>query len=90
MRWSPDGKRLFYMALDGRLHVVDLSVTADRAITVGADLPLFTPRTAGGPLPGSDKHTYAVSRDGRLLVVVRPEGDQPLPLSVVLNWKMPR
>jgi eukaryotic-like serine/threonine-protein kinase len=90
VRWSADGKRLFYMALDGRLHVVDLSVTPDRAITVGADVALFTPRTAGGPLPGSDKHTYAVSRDGRLLVVVRPEGDQPLPLSVVLNWKMPR
>jgi hypothetical protein len=39
---------------------------------------------------GFGQHTYAVSRDGRLLVVVPPEGDQPLPLSVVLNWKIPR
>jgi hypothetical protein len=78
------------MALDGRLHVVDISVTPDRAIDVGTDTPLFTPRTAGGPLLGSDKQQYAVSRDGRLLVAVRPEGDQPSPLSVVLNWKFPR
>ena len=78
------------MALDGRLHVVDLAVTADRAIDVGTDTPLFTPRTAGGPLPGSDKQQYCVAQDGRLLIAVRPEGDQPSPLSVVLNWKLPR
>lgn len=89
-RWSADGTQLYYIALDGRLHVVDIAATSDGAIDVGADLPLFTPRTAGGPLPGSDKQTYAVSRDGRLLIIVRPEGDQPSPLSVLLNWKMPR
>jgi eukaryotic-like serine/threonine-protein kinase len=89
-RWSADGKQLYYVALDGRLHVVNLAATSDGAIDVGADVPLFTPRLAGGPLPGSDKQTYAVARDGRLLIIVRPEGDQPSPLSVVLNWKMPR
>jgi Tol biopolymer transport system component len=90
VRWSPDGKQLYYMALDGRLHVVDVRVTSDRAIDVGTDVPLFTPRTAGGPLPGSDKQTYVVAPDGRLLVIVRPEGDESSPLSVVLNWKFPR
>jgi hypothetical protein len=53
-------------------------------------LAVLLPRTAGGPLPGSDKQQYAVSRDGRLLVTVRPDGDQSSPLSVVLKWKMPR
>ena len=89
-RWSADGKHLYYMGLDGRLHLVGIDVTADRAIAVGTDTPLFTPRTAGGPVPGSDKQTYAVAKDGRLLIVVRPEGDQPSPLSVIVNWRMTR
>jgi len=90
VRWSADGKHLYYMGLDGRMHLVGIDVTADNAIAVGTDTPLFTPRTAGGPVPGSDKQTYAVAKDGRLLIVVRPEGDQPSPLSVIVNWKMPR
>ena len=47
-RWSPDGKELFYVGLDGRLMVVPIPVGADRQLEEGAAVALFRTRLATG------------------------------------------
>jgi hypothetical protein len=68
---------------------VSIQITPDQGIVAGTPVPLFTPRTGGGVLPGSDKQSYSVARDGRILTIVRPDDDTPTPISVFLNWKPP-
>lgn len=85
-RWSAISRELFYMGFDGRLNAVPLNVTRDDAIQLGTAVPLFTPRIASGPFPGSDKQQYAVSRDGRFLVLARDDASTA-PITILLNWK---
>ena len=48
-RWSPDGKELFYVGLDGRLMAVPIAVGADRQLETGTAVALFRAQLATGP-----------------------------------------
>ena len=87
VRWRSDGKELFYIALDGRLIAVPVTLSSDGMIDAGPPVPLFFTRIVGGPVQGTDPHQYAVSRDGqRFLISTVTEVDNS-PITVILNWK---
>ena len=48
-RWSPDGKELFYVGLDGRLMAVPIAVGADRQLEAGTAVALFRAQPATRP-----------------------------------------
>ena len=81
-RWSRDGKEIFYVALGGRLMVVDVSTTP--TVTLGEPHVLYSsvawdPDRFGG--------NYDVSPDGKTVYLRRREGAADLPAtSVVVNW----
>jgi hypothetical protein len=88
VRWRPDGKELFYIALDGRLMAVPIRMAFNgQSIEPAAPVPLFATRV-GGAWQGPDRQQYVVSRDGqRFLMNTLAEGDNPSPITVILNWK---
>ena len=48
VRWRPDGKELFYIALDGRLMAVPIRfVSEGTSVEAGAPIPLFATRVGG-------------------------------------------
>jgi len=85
--WAPDGRELFYRALDGAL----MRVPIERDVAFRAGTPAQLVRSgyfAGGP--GITQRTYDISPDGRRFVMIkegnaagRDDGPQ---LIVVMNW----
>ena len=88
VRWRPDGKELFFIALDERLMAVPISLPADGgSVAVGATLPLFLTHV-GGALQAGSGQQYFVSRDGhRFLMNTILEGAPASPITLILNWK---
>jgi Tol biopolymer transport system component len=84
VRWSADGKEIFYIAPDERMMAVAVSPAAG-ALSLSAPVALFpTYLATGGNVVGS-KPQYAVTRDGRFLLNTRVESaSQPIVVSV--NW----
>ncbi len=89
VRWSRDGKELFYIALDGRLMAVPMRVSSDGAVPVATTpVPLFPTRILGGlPGQGNYRQQYMVARDGRFLMHSVVQEDTS-PIIVILNWKL--
>jgi Tol biopolymer transport system component len=82
-RWRPDGKELFYLALDGKLMAVDIEAKA-RGLTVGPPRALFS--TLVNPLADA-RNSYVVARGGQRFLFVNPvRGSGPAPVTIVLNW----
>ena len=80
-RWRGDGKELFFLARDGTMMSAD--ITAGKEMQAGVPRALF-PTTL---LKTNDKHPYAVTKDGkRLLMPVRDPRQSSVPMTVVLNW----
>ncbi len=78
LRWSPDGKALFYVSADGRL--MSLPVETQPSFQAGRATELFK-------IPGRPWLDFVVSRDGKKFLAVVPEtvsGEQPM--TVVVNW----
>lgn len=79
-RWRRDGRELYYLAPDGKLMAVP--VTLGSTFDVGIATPLFDIRVVGfGP--------YDVAADGRFLMLT-PVDDAPRtssPITLVLNWQ---
>ena len=88
IRWRPDGKELFYVALDGRLMAVPIRFAPDgQSVEAGTPVPLFATQV-GGAISGTDRQQYVVSPDGqRFLMSVLAEDPNPPPITVVLNWR---
>jgi serine/threonine protein kinase len=86
VRWRPDGKELFYIALDGRLMAVPIRLdSAGQTIEAGAPAPLFATRV-GGAIQGGNNQQYVVSPDGqRFLMSTVTETHTPA-ITVILNW----
>jgi hypothetical protein len=83
-QWHPAGDRLFYVSRDLKLVVVDLHA-AGSALKVGASRVIAENRAGGferGTVP------MAVDRMGRVLLATAREGVQPV--TIVLNWQIPR
>jgi eukaryotic-like serine/threonine-protein kinase len=87
VRWPLDGKELFYIALDGRLMAVPIRMASNgQSIEAAPPVPLFATRVGGGIQV--DRQQYVVSPDGRrFLMNTLAEGDNPSPITVILNWR---
>jgi Tol biopolymer transport system component len=87
VRWRPDGKELFYIALDGQLMSVPIRLTDSQTVEAGTPVALFATHVGGagqGPVP----EYYSVSPDGKQFLmntIVTEAGNSPL--TVILNWK---
>jgi serine/threonine protein kinase/Tol biopolymer transport system component len=89
VRWSRDGKELFYIALDGRLMAVPIRAASNRAaLDAGPPVPLFATRILGGlPGQGNQRQQYMVSPDGQHFLVYSVVAEETSPIIVILNWK---
>ena len=74
VRWSADGRELFFRSGDQMMRV---SVGAGTPVSVSRPVELFRAQF----LPG-----YSVARDGRFLVAQRDPGAPQARVNVILNW----
>jgi Tol biopolymer transport system component len=86
-RWRPDGREIFYLALDGRLTAVavDPGSTADAAPSLGRPEPLFFAST-GVVVPSVDRQSYIPSPDGERFLMGVIDAGAPSPLKIILNF----
>jgi serine/threonine protein kinase/Tol biopolymer transport system component len=87
--WRPDGKELFFLASDGKLTTVP--ITLGQRATVGAPVALFQARTEGGGVQtGGVWHSYDVTPDGRKFLISTLTQEQQTqsspPITIVVNW----
>jgi Tol biopolymer transport system component len=84
VRWSRDGKEIFYLAPDERMMAVSI-VTGGAALDVKLPVPLFQTRLASGTNVLGTKPQYDVARDGRFLLNTAVESASA-PIVVWVNW----
>jgi serine/threonine protein kinase/Tol biopolymer transport system component len=84
VRWSPDGKEIFYVASDGTMTAVPIALGSGSP-EVKPPVPLFRTHLATGTNVLGYKPQYAVSRDGRFLLNTAVESVSP-PIVVIANW----
>ena len=88
VRWRPDGKELFYIALDGRLMAVPTQLSADgHTVEAGAPAALFLTRVF--QIEGINiRQQYMPSPNGQhFLVDSLTEAPAQPPITLILNWK---
>jgi WD40 repeat protein len=79
-RWNKDGKELFYIATDGRMMAVPISL--GKAAVFDAARPLFQTM-----MREAVYGAYEVAADGqRFLINVPPDGRDAKPITVIVNW----
>jgi len=85
LRWSPDGRKLFYVApapKDSEAGLFEVEVGAGPTPALGVPRLLFTLSS-----PGVAQREYEVDPSGRrFLMVARDEHDVPTRLVLVQNW----
>jgi Tol biopolymer transport system component len=79
-RWNPNGKELFYVALDGKL--VSVAVRISPAFEAEAPQVMF----ATGLSLDAQRQTYSVSSDGQRFLLNTPVEAASSPLTVLVNW----
>lgn len=89
VRWSRNGRELFYVAADQQLTAVSFTPSA-KAPVLGPGVPLFRVKLAIGPNIANTanflKAQYDVAADGRFLINGPAEGARMNPINVILNW----
>ena len=81
--WRRDGRELFYVTPDGRLHSVSVRVDQSSNLVLGDATPLNVPRL-GGRHWGT---VYDVSRDGGQVFLPMPGTRPPArEVGLVMNW----
>lgn len=81
--WRRDGRELFYVAPDGRLHSVSVRVDRSSNLVLGDAAPLHVPRLA----PRHWGTVYDVSRDGQRVFLPTPDRrPASREVGVVVNW----
>ena len=84
IRWSADGREIFYIAPDGRMMAVSIAFTGSTP-DVKLPVPLFQTHLGTGTNVLGYKPQYAVSRDGRFLLNTAVESASA-PIVVAVNW----
>jgi Tol biopolymer transport system component len=84
VRWSSDGKEIFYVAPDGKMMAVSIAF-GGASPDVKLPVPLFQTHLATGINVLGNKPQYAVSRDGRFLLNTAIESASA-PIVVSVNW----
>jgi eukaryotic-like serine/threonine-protein kinase len=90
VRWSPDGKEIFYIAPDGKMMSATIAPGA-ASPDVKPPVTLFQTHLATGTNVLGNKPQYAVSRDGLFLLNAASESPSA-PIVVAVNWmkKLPK
>jgi Tol biopolymer transport system component/DNA-binding winged helix-turn-helix (wHTH) protein len=84
VRWRRDGKELFYLASDGRIYAVPVTLAAKPEI--GAAVPLFPiGMEARAAIHGSDG--FDVSADGQQFLVPVITSSEKSEIVVIQNWE---
>lgn len=79
-RWNPNGKELFYLALEGTMMSVPITLTG-ATFEAGTPAPLFKTHNTGF-IP------YDVAADGRLLINTLSEDTAAqATITVMVNWQ---
>jgi serine/threonine protein kinase len=88
IRWRPDGRELFYIALDRKMMVASMQVAPDgRSMTIGIPVHLFATRLGRLLNPGPSAE-YIVSPDGnRFLMNTLALDSDATPIRLIVNWK---
>ena len=87
VRWGPNGKELFYIALDARLMAVPIRLASNpQTAEPGSPAPLFATRVSGA-LQGTIMQQYDVSSDGQRFLINTITEEAASPITVILNWK---
>jgi serine/threonine protein kinase len=88
VQWRPDGRELFYIALDGKLMAVPIDESLNgQSMTPGAPRPLFATHVGRVIGPGSYAPQYVVSADGqRFLMSAFVHAGSPASIRVIVNW----
>jgi dipeptidyl aminopeptidase/acylaminoacyl peptidase len=88
VRWSRDGKELFYVSRDGRLMAVPIATGASgQPPVVGRPTALFAPPLGGAVQQGDPRHQYMVSSDGQQFLVATVKQPDVSPIRVIVNWR---
>jgi eukaryotic-like serine/threonine-protein kinase len=83
-RWRGDSKELFYIAADGKIMAVPVSVGAN--FDAGAPAALFQAH-ARELLGTSEQVGYDVTKDGQLFLInTQVKNADTHPMTVILNW----
>ena len=86
-RWRADGKELFYVASDGTLMGVPITVAPDgKTLRPGAPVPLVPNRIVFDAYRGVRNSRYAVTPDGQRFLMIVPAEEAVAPVVVILNW----
>jgi Tol biopolymer transport system component len=88
VRWSSDGREIFYVAPDGRMMAASIAF-GGASPDVKLPVPLFQTHLAAGTNVLGIKPQYAVSRDGRFLLNTAIESASA-PIVVSVNWMKKR
>jgi Tol biopolymer transport system component len=84
VRWSGDGREIFYVGADGKMMAVSLETTGARLV-IEAPVVLFETHLATGINVLGSKPQYAVARDGRFLLNTVVESASA-PIVIAINW----
>jgi Tol biopolymer transport system component len=80
-RWRQDDKELYYLALDGKMMVVEIK--EDTKIEAGIPRVLFDTELYVSP----NLDQYAVMPDGQRFLLLKPSTDAATtPITVTINW----
>jgi serine/threonine protein kinase len=85
VRWSGDGKEIFYVAADGKMMAAPVGL-GGASPEVKLPVALFETHLATGTNVLGNKPQYAVSRDGRFLLNTAIESTSQ-PIVVLMDWK---
>jgi hypothetical protein len=84
LRWARDGKELFYLAADGRLYAVP--ITLSPKLRIAEPTPLFTISTEARAALHSSVG-FDVSADGRRFLVPVVTSSEKSDIVVIQNWE---
>jgi Tol biopolymer transport system component len=85
-RWRADGRELYFIAPDGKLMAAAVTASG-RTFSSATPVALFQTRIVGRGSSIPPKSLYAVSRDGRFLILQAAEEATLSPITLFLNWK---
>ena len=79
-RWRPDGREIYYIALDGKMMAVPVKL--EPRFEPGVPAPLFDTNLTGF-------FSYDVTVDGRFLVnsISEEDSSSSPPITIVMNWQ---
>jgi len=88
-RWRKDGKELYYIAPDGTLMAVPITVNGP-SLEPGTPLALFQTRIVGRGINNfAFRQQYDVAVNGQFLINVTTEDAVNSSITLLLNWKPP-